>query len=94
MLERHRRTPWTAAWYQSALCIHSHEGAWDSATGNGYYGGLQMDSSFEASYGPEFIARYGNANAWPVEDQLLAAWRAYQSRGWSPWPNTSLMCGL
>ena len=25
------------------LCIHRYEGAWNSNTGNGYYGGLQMD---------------------------------------------------
>ena len=29
------------------LCIHRYEGAWNSATGNGYYGGLQMDVGFQ-----------------------------------------------
>jgi hypothetical protein len=24
------------------MCIHRYEGAWDAATGNGYYGGLQF----------------------------------------------------
>src|SRR4051812_14293335 len=28
------------------LCIHSGEGSWTANTGNGYYGGLQMDYSF------------------------------------------------
>src|SRR5439155_1969022 len=28
------------------LCIHRYEGGWSSNTGNGYYGGLQMDLGF------------------------------------------------
>src|SRR5262249_27216003 len=32
-------------------CIHRFEGAWNSNTGNGYYGGLQMDASFQRRYG-------------------------------------------
>ena len=42
---------------QAFLCIHSYEGAWTSNTGNGYYGGLQMDWGFMRSYGPEFVRR-------------------------------------
>lgn len=80
--------------YAGLLCIHTHEGAWNANTGNGYYGGLQMDSSFESTYGPEFVAQYGTANNWPVIDQLIAGYRAVQSRGYSPWPNTAAMCGL
>lgn len=80
--------------YAGLLCIHSHEGAWNANTGNGYYGGLQMDSSFMNAYGPEFVAEYGTANNWPVSDQLIAGLRAVRSRGYSPWPNTAAMCGL
>jgi hypothetical protein len=80
--------------YAGLLCIHTHEGAWNANTGNGYYGGLQMDSSFESTYGPEFVRQYGTANNWPVIDQLIAGYRAMQSRGYSPWPNTAAMCGL
>ncbi|HEY7258874.1 MAG TPA: hypothetical protein VH459_07385, partial [Gaiellales bacterium] len=38
---------------QNLLCIHTYEGAWDavSATVPPYYGGLQMDATFEAAYG-------------------------------------------
>jgi hypothetical protein len=85
-----------AAWLHDALlCIHRYEGAWNANTGNGYYGGLQMDLGFQASYGPDFMRRWGTADTWPAWAQLQAAARAYQSgRGFSPWPNTARACGL
>jgi hypothetical protein len=85
--------------YEKWRCIHEHEGAWNSNTGNGYWGGLQMDWGFMHTYGPEFIRRYGLANRWPVWAQLVAAERAYDGfagfkrRGFSPW-GTRGMCGL
>lgn len=81
-------------------CIHRNEGAWNSNTGNGYYGGLQMDLAFQRTYGSEFLARYGTANNWPIGVQLLVAERAYDgyngesARGFDPWPNTARACGL
>ncbi|MDX6425173.1 MAG: Transglycosylase-like domain [Gaiellaceae bacterium] len=84
------------AWLNDAfLCIHHYEGAWTANTGNGYYGGLQMDLGFQASYGADFLRRWGTADTWPVWAQLQAAARAYQSgRGFSPWPNTARACSL
>ena len=77
------------------LCIHSHEGAWNAATGNGFYGGLQMDMGFQQAYGSEFLARYGTANNWPPSVQIQVARRARDSgRGYGPWPNTARSCGL
>jgi hypothetical protein len=79
----------------SFLCIHRYEGAWTANTGNGYYGGLQMDLSFQGSYGADFLKRWGTADNWPAWAQLQAAVRAYQSgRGFYPWPNTARACGL
>jgi hypothetical protein len=76
-------------------CIHRYEGAWDANTGNGYYGGLQMDIGFQSTYGGAYLRRWGTADHWPVWAQLEAAARAYQSgRGFGPWPNTARMCGL
>jgi hypothetical protein len=76
-------------------CIHAYEGSWTANTGNGYYGGLQMDVSFESRYGADFVRRWGTADNWPVWAQLQAAVRAYRSgRGFSPWPNTARICGL
>ena len=77
------------------LCIHRYEGAWNANTGNGYYGGLQMDRRFQSLYGSDYVARWGTADNWPAWAQLQAAVRAYQSgRGFYPWPNTARACGL
>jgi len=79
----------------SFLCIHRYEGAWNSNTGNGYYGGLQMDLTFQGRYGADFVRLWGTADNWPSWAQLQAAVRAYQSgRGFWPWPNTARACGL
>jgi hypothetical protein len=39
------------------MCIHRYEGSWGAATGNGYYGGLQMDLSFQRSYAPKVLRK-------------------------------------
>lgn len=94
-----RRRAYFHRLYEKWRCIHEHEGAWNSNTGNGYWGGLQMDWGFMHTYGPEFIRRYGLAHRWPVWAQLVAAERAYhgfagfKGRGYSPW-GTAPMCGL
>lgn len=77
------------------LCIHHGEGAWTSNTGNGYFGGLQMDRQFMATYGPEFVRAFGTADRWPRAVQVAVAIRAYLSgRGFRPWPNTARSCGV
>ena len=90
------RHPVVAGWLSNAfLCIHHYEAAWNANTGNGYYGGLQMDVPFQARYGRRYLARFGTADRWPVWAQLAAAARAYRSgRGFWPWPNTARACGL
>lgn len=76
------------------LCIHSHEGSWTDPNAP-YYGGVQMDRQFQATYGPEFLRAFGTADHWPVSVQLTVAIRAYLSgRGFHPWPTTARMCGL
>jgi hypothetical protein len=76
-------------------CIHQHEGAWNANTGNGYFGGLQMDWGFMKSYGAEYLRKWGTANNWPPSIQIAVAIRAHLSgRGWYPWPNTARYCGL
>jgi len=83
-------------WLSDAFqCIHRYEGGWTSNTGNGYYGGLQMDLAFQSRYGGDFLTRWGTADNWPVWAQIQAAAAAYQSgRGFYPWPNTARACGL
>lgn len=90
-----RAIPHRSQW----LCIHSHEagpqvGGWSANTGNGYYGGLQMDRAFQDAYGNGLLQRKGTADHWTPEEQMLAAERAHQVSGFAPWPNTARMCGL
>jgi Transglycosylase-like domain len=80
---------------QAWLCIQRHEGAWNANTGNGYYGGLQMDLQFQRTYGADLLRRKGLAHRWGYLDQIWVAERAYRSgRGFYPWPNTARSCGL
>jgi len=40
-------------WFRAALCVHSHEGAWNDNTGNSYFGGTQfLRSTWESVGGP------------------------------------------
>ncbi len=94
---RHKaaRPPHRSAW----LCIHRYERnprqGWATNTGNGYYGGLQMDVSFQRTYGGSLLRRKGTANRWTALEQMWVAERAYSSgRGYHPWPNTARHCGL
>jgi hypothetical protein len=106
-LWRGRTAQWTDRWIEYKnrpkikylpqwICIHNHEGAWNANTGNGYYGGLQMDITFMEAYGSDMISKYGGyAHTWSPRDQIIVAERAYDSgRGFGPWPNTRRMCGI
>lgn len=94
--ERTRRTPPIGShWLERAfLCIHSGEGSWTDPSPP-YWGGLQMDLSFQRTYGLEFMEAWGTADRWPMSVQMAVAIRAYLSgRRFAPWPNTSRACGL
>jgi hypothetical protein len=82
--------------YEAFTCIADHEsgGRWDISTGNGYYGGLQMDRGFQRTYAPGLYARKGTADNWTKEEQIRAAGRAVKARGFTPWPATARVCGL
>ena len=84
---------WLEKMYDKWRCIHENEGAWNDPNPP-HYGGLQFDDSFQRTYGPEFYRRWGDASHWPVYAQLIAAERAYRTRGFYPWPNTARACGL
>ena len=80
------------------LCIYSHEhgsGGWSTNTGNGYFGGVQMDLDFMRTYGGFLLRTKGTANNWTYLEQIWVSERAYSSgRGFHPWPRTAAMCGL
>jgi len=82
-----------SGWLGAALCVHGYEGSWTDG-GSPYYGGLQMDIDFQQDNGIVFYRRWGTADHWPVWAQLVTAYRAWQVRGWWPWPNTARYCGL
>ena len=94
-LRQAQNPPHRSAW----MCIHRYERdpaqGWRTRTGNGYYGGLQMDLAFQRAYGRELLRRKGTANNWTPYEQMWVAERAYRSgRGFYPWPNTARYCGL
>ena len=90
----------TGHWLDGAfLCIHRYErgaAGWQTDTGNGYRGGLQMDASFSYTYGPAWAKAYWGSNPahWPAAVQMTAAMHAWTTRGFGPWPTTRRMCGL
>jgi len=75
------------------LCIHRFEAAWTD-TGAPYYGGLQMDVSFQRTYGRWLFRHKGTADRWTPLEQIWTAEKALRSRGFWPWPNTARACGL
>jgi hypothetical protein len=88
-----QRPPHLSAW----RCIQHYEsgGRWAINTGNGYYGGLQMDIGFQLAYGAWLYRTKGTAEHWTPLEQMWAAERAHASgRGFTPWPNTARACGL
>ena len=78
---------------QQWICIHHYEGSWKDPAGP-YYGGLQMDLQFQATYGRALLRRKGTADHWTPLEQMWVAERAYAARGFRPWPNTARYCGL
>jgi len=75
------------------LCIHRYEGSW-ADPGSPYWGGLQMDLSFQETYGGWLLLHKGTADHWSPLEQIWVAVRASRLRGFSPWPNTARYCGL
>jgi hypothetical protein len=75
------------------LCIHHYEGSWTDS-GGPYWGGLQMDLGFQATYGRWLLQHKGTADHWSPLEQIWVAVRASHTRGFSPWPNTAHYCGM
>ncbi|HLX32905.1 MAG TPA: hypothetical protein VKR79_09100 [Gaiellaceae bacterium] len=88
---------WTTAHHPPLLrdwyCIHHYEGSWTDH-GAPYWGGLQMDYSFQSTYGPWLLRHEGTADHWTSLEQIWTAVRAWRVRGFSPWSNTARDCGV
>ncbi len=90
VVRRAKRVPNRSAW----RCIHRHEGPWNDPNAP-YYGGLQMDLTFQRSYGRYLLRKKGTADRWRPREQMWTAEKARRSgRGFYPWPNTARACGL
>lgn len=81
--------PRRQAWY----CIHHYEGSWTDPNAP-YWGGLQMDYSFQSAYGAWLLKHNGTADHWTPLQQIWAGVRAWRVRGFSPWANTAHVCGV
>lgn len=77
-------------WDRLANCESS--GNWTINTGNGYFGGLQMDMSFWTNYGGLEYA--SSANLASREQQITVAIRGQVAQGWGAWPTCSSNIGL
>jgi hypothetical protein len=75
------------------LCIHHYEGSWRDS-GPPYWGGLQMDLGFQATYGSWLLRHKGTADHWSPLEQIWVAVRAWRVHGFAPWPNTAHYCGM
>ena len=81
--------------YRGNAKVGNGEASWTAKTGNGYYGGLQMDLSFQRHYGGWLLLTKGTANNWtPIEQMWVAENARKNGRGFYPWPNTAHDCGL
>ncbi len=96
--ERARRQAQSPPRLRKWLCIFRHERhpgqGWRTNTGNGFYGGLQMNLPFQQRYGRWLLRRKGTANRWTPIEQIWVAERGRRVQGWYAWPNTARYCGL
>ena len=92
--EKAQKTARRPPHYDQWICIHGYEGAWNDPNAP-YYGGLQMDVSFQRTYGSHLLRAKGTADNWTPLEQMWVAEKAHASgRGFYPWPNTARFCGL
>ncbi|MFE9330182.1 transglycosylase family protein [Streptomyces sp. NPDC006925] len=77
-------------WEKVAACESS--GNWNTATGNGYYGGLQFSSStWEAYGGTAYAARADQATK---DQQIAVAEKVLEGQGPGAWPTCGPRAGL
>jgi len=75
--------------YDGWVCIHNREGAWNSQTGNGYYGGLQMTAGWG---GVSNAALLSPAAQIALADGVAAQHGYSYSYMSGQWPNTFPPC--
>jgi Transglycosylase-like domain len=82
--------PTSSVWDRVAACESG--GRWGINTGNGYYGGVQMDMTFWRRHGGlVYAARPDLASR---DAQITVAQRGLAVQGWRAWPACSRRLGL
>lgn len=89
-------------WLAQAVCIHSHEGAWNDNTGNTYFGGLQfLEDTWKRAGGAHYAAfDHPGDSRYPFtpspREQLYRAWVLWKRHGgaWTEWGDAVGACGL
>jgi Transglycosylase-like domain len=82
--------PTSSIWDRVAACESG--GRWGINTGNGYYGGVQMDMTFWRRHGGlAYAARPDLASR---DAQITVAQRGLAAQGWRAWPTCSRRLGL
>lgn len=89
-LEWHYRT-YMKVWDDLAWC--EARGNWHANTGNGYYGGLQMDQRFWRAYGGLGFAPRADLATREQQIEVGVTGRD-ASGGYGPWPSCSRLLGL
>ncbi|MDF4252397.1 transglycosylase family protein [Streptomyces sp. WMMB303] len=77
-------------WEKVAACESS--GNWNTATGNGYYGGLQFSSSTWEAYGGTAYA--AGADQATKDQQIAVAEKVLEGQGPGAWPTCGPRAGL
>jgi hypothetical protein len=77
----------TAKWDRIAQCESG--GKWNTATGNGYYGGLQFSAGTWKAHGGK-----GSAHNASKAEQIKVAERVLKTQGWKAWPVCSKKAGF
>lgn len=94
--EKRRRQAANPPRRQQWLCIHRYERhphqGWATATGNGYYGGLQFSPSTWRAFGGRKFGH--NAHNARKAEQILVAERVRRNQGWGAWPSCSRRIGV
>lgn len=82
--------PVPSIWQRLAACESTSR--WNAATGNGYFGGLQMDMTFWRRYGG--MAYASRPDLASPTAQVEIAQRGQRVQGWAAWPACSRRLGL
>jgi resuscitation-promoting factor RpfA len=77
----------SGSWDRIAQCESG--GNWSTASGNGYYGGLQFSPATWKAYGGAGLPHQASKG-----EQIAVAERVLAAQGWNAWPACSRKMGM